>query len=118
MGSKHYLTQSMTVPQSEPLPGMVANEAGGFSYPGDKWARLRRFLILGSEGGSYYASERKMTRENISALRECVAENPVAVLNGIMDVSANNLAPRNDQAIFALAYLMSEGSAEAKQLAV
>ena len=45
------------VPQWEPLPGQVANSAGGHSWAVDEWTRLRRFLILGSEGGSYYASE-------------------------------------------------------------
>ena len=29
---------------------------GGFAWAVDDWARLRRFLILGSEGGSYYAA--------------------------------------------------------------
>ena len=45
-------------PQSAPIPGtaQVPNSAGGFAWAVDDWARLRRFLILGSEGGSYYAS--------------------------------------------------------------
>ena len=43
--------------QGEPLPGRtdsVKNNAGGFGFAVDKWQRLRRFLILGSEGGTYY----------------------------------------------------------------
>ena len=44
------------VPQWAPLPGQVANSAGGFAWAVDDWTRLRRFLILGSEGGCYYAS--------------------------------------------------------------
>ena len=54
-------------PQSEPIPGTVANSAGGFAFPVDDWARLDRFLVLGCEGGSYYASERELTRENAEA---------------------------------------------------
>ena len=47
------------VPQWAPIPGsgQVPNSAGGFAWEVDDWARLRRFLILGSEDGSYYASE-------------------------------------------------------------
>ena len=38
-------------PQSEPLDErQVANNAGGHAYPVDDMTRLRRFLILGSEG--------------------------------------------------------------------
>ena len=37
-----------------PLPGagQVPNSAGGFAWAVDDWTRLRRFLILGSEGGT------------------------------------------------------------------
>ena len=46
------------VPQWAPIPGsgQVPNSAGGFAWAVDDWTRLRRFLILGSEGGSYYAA--------------------------------------------------------------
>ena len=50
------------VPQSTPLPGQVANDAGGHAWTVDVWTRLRRFLILGSEGGSYYPSQSALTR--------------------------------------------------------
>ena len=46
-------------PQSARIPGskQVRNSAGGFAWAIDEWMRLRRFLILGSEGGTYYAGE-------------------------------------------------------------
>src|SRR3954467_11654218 len=61
-------------PQSAPITGtsQVANSAGGFAFAVDDWTRLDRFLILGSEGGSYYASERKLTRENAQAVLRCL----------------------------------------------
>jgi 60 kDa SS-A/Ro ribonucleoprotein len=64
------------VPQSGPIPGsgQVSNSAGGFAWEVDDWARLRRFLILGSEGGSYYASESTLTRENAQAVERCIRE--------------------------------------------
>ena len=48
-------------PQSQPIAGTVANAAGGYAFPVDDWTRLDRFLILGTEGGSYYAGERALT---------------------------------------------------------
>ena len=40
---------------------MVPNSAGENAYPVDDMTLLRRFPILGSEGGSYYSDERKLT---------------------------------------------------------
>lgn len=96
---------SAPIPQSEPLPGQVKNSAGGHSYEASKWSRLDRFLILGSEGGSYYASERKLAIENATCVRECFDEDPVRTINRIVEVSVKGLAPKNDPAVFALAML-------------
>src|SRR5215468_4492799 len=79
-------------PQSEPIPGTVANSAGGHAFPVDDWTRLDRFLILGSEGGSYYASEAALTRENAGG-----------------EISEAGRAPRNDPALFALALATAVG---------
>ena len=61
-------------PQSAPIPGstQVPNSAGGFTWSVDDWTRLRRFLVLGSEGGSYYASERELTLESAEAVARCI----------------------------------------------
>ena len=63
------------VPQWAPIPGsdQVPNSSGGFAWAVDDWTRLRRFLVLGSEGGSYYASQWKLTRENSKTVERCVA---------------------------------------------
>ena len=53
------LTRRKT-PQNERMlgrPEQVENNAGGFVWKIDDFARLRRFLILGSEGGTYYQGQ-------------------------------------------------------------
>lgn len=107
-------------PQSEPIPGsgQVENSAGGYSWQVDCWTRLRRFLILGSEGGSYYASERNLTRENADAVRECLAVDSVRTVDEIVSVSADGRAPKNDPAIFALALCASEGDDTGRRAAL
>jgi len=64
------LFSTRITPQREPIPGstQVPNSAGGYAFPVDDWVRLDRFLILGSEGGSYYAGERELTRESGEAV--------------------------------------------------
>lgn len=94
-------------PQNEPIPGstQVANSGGGFSWKVDCWTRMQRFLILGNEGGSYYAGERKMTQEAASCINECFKLDEDRTIKMIVDVSVDGRAPKNDPAIFALAML-------------
>src|SRR6266498_1660242 len=98
-------------PQSEPIPGsnQVENSAGGYSYKADNWKQLERFLILGTEGGSYYASERNLTKENCNVVLECLKEDGIRTVNTIADISNSGRAPKNDAAIFALAMALKLG---------
>lgn len=94
-------------PQTAVIPGREAdqatNNAGGVAFVQDDWARLRAWLILGSEGGTYYVAQQELTAENTTVLGRCLAENGVRVVELARDVSLAGLAPRNDQAIYALA---------------
>lgn len=103
----NYLTRHMRriTPQRLPIPGsgQVANSAGGHAWAVDDWTRLRRFLILGSEGGSFYAGEFTLTRENAQVVERCLLEDGERTVREIVAVSREGRAPRNDPAIFALA---------------
>ena len=84
---KHLTTKA--TPQTEPVPGkaMVPNSAGGYGFAVDDWVRLDRFLILGSEGGSYYATERKLTQENAAAVIRCIQQDGAEAVRRIVAVS-------------------------------
>src|SRR5919199_6059190 len=114
-----YLKQFGTrrVPQWLPLPGQVANSAGGHAWAVDEWTRLRRFLILGAEGGSYYASEWKLKRENAQAVERAVRTDGVRAVAEIVRVSREGRAPKNDPALYALALAAGLGD-EANRHAV
>ena len=92
-------------PQSEQIPGesQVENSAGGFVYQLDKWSTLQRFLILGTEGGTYYASQRDLTKQNSLNLLACIQEDGLRAVRVITEISVAGRAPKNDQAIYALA---------------
>ena len=102
-----YLSKHRTrrVAQRVPLPGSTQrpNSAGGFAWAVDDWARLRRFLVLGSEGGSYYAGEWKLTRENALAVERCLTADGQRAVAEIVRISEAGRAPKNDAALFALA---------------
>lgn len=111
--------QTVSTPQTEPIRGknQVKNNAGGFVFKLDDWGRLDRFLILGHEGGTYYATQRKLSFETVECLDRCLAADPAATVLTIVDVSTSGRAPKNDPAIFALAYVVSQGG-EAASLAM
>jgi 60 kDa SS-A/Ro ribonucleoprotein len=96
-------------PQSQPIPGqpMVPNSAGGYAFAVDDWTRLHRFLVLGAEGGSYYASERKLTVENAGAVKRCLDADAARTVETIAALSESGRAPKNDPAVFALALAAS-----------
>lgn len=96
-------------PQNQPLPGskQVPNSAGGYAWAVDDWTRLHRFLILGSEGGSYYAKEQTLTAENANAVLRCVQEDGSRAVQTIAEISKSGRAPKNDPALFALALAAS-----------
>jgi 60 kDa SS-A/Ro ribonucleoprotein len=104
-----YARHLKNTPQTESLPGQVQNSAGGYCYKLDPFARLQRFLILGTEGGTYYATEGKLTRENANCVLDCAKADPVRTVNRIVDISVSGRAPKNDPAIFALAILACNG---------
>src|SRR3979490_307091 len=115
----HYLKQFGTrrVPQWLPLAGRAHNSAGGHAWAVDVWTRLRRFLVLGSEGGSYYASEWALTRENAHAVEECVREDGVRAVAEIVRVSTEGRAPKNEPALYALALAAGSGDVETRPAA-
>jgi len=106
------------VPQWAPLPGQAPNSAGGFAWAVDAWTRLRRFLVLGSEGGSYYASEWTLTRENAQSVEQCVREDGARTVAEIVRVSVEGRAPKNDPALYALALAAGLGDTETRQAAL
>lgn len=105
--SRHISTKS--TPQNEPIPGskQIKNNAGGYGYALDKWGRLDRFLILGSEGGTFYVNERKLTTDNVKSIQECLDEDHSRTIQRIVEISLEGRAPKNDPAIFALAVACS-----------
>ena len=109
-------------PQTEPLFGrgaeMVRNSAGGVVFPVDDWKRMERFLILGSEGGSYYASERKLTLESAEAVLRAIDADGLRVVRLVIEISDSGRAPKNDPALFALALAASAGNDRTKRAAL
>ncbi|MFN8488862.1 MAG: TROVE domain-containing protein [Caldilineaceae bacterium] len=107
-------------PQNQPIPGsaQTPNSAGGFAWAVNDWTRLERFLVLGSEGGTYYINEQKLTQENAEAVLRCIAADGPRVVQRIVAISTAGRAPKNDPALFALALCASVGDPATRQAAL
>lgn len=106
-------------PQTEKIPGknQVKNNAGGFVFGVDDWTALDRFLILGAEGGSYYASEKTLTKENASRAISALKADGKRYVDRVVEISVEGRAPKNDPAIFALALACKLGDDKTRKLA-
>jgi 60 kDa SS-A/Ro ribonucleoprotein len=112
--SKHVSTKRTS--QTKPIPGkaMVKNNAGGFTFSASERAQLNRFLILGSEGGTYYVGEQKLTEDNAKNVIACIQKAGLMTVADIVAVSQEGRAPKNDPAIFALALACTYGDEQTK----
>lgn len=104
-------------PQTQPIFGMnqVKNNAGGYVFEASPKVILERFLTLGSEGGTFYVGEQKLTKANARTIIKLVQEDGFYVVETLKNFSDNNRAPKKDPQLFVLALLCTYGNPEVKQ---
>lgn len=100
--------RDMIVPPTQTEKGderQVRNSAGGYVYQVGDAERLRRFLVLGTEGGTFYASQKDLTRANVENLKALAAKDPFVYITVLEEADKQNIAPRHSTILFALAVL-------------
>ena len=112
--------QTTETSQGLPIPGrdMVENNAGGFVFKLDEWKQLERFLILGSEGGTFYVSEKKLTAVNANKILLLLKKDGVKVVEKTVEILKSGRAPKPDVAIFVLALAASQGDDATRKAAL
>lgn len=91
-------------PQAMPAhPDQRPNAAGGYTFVLDDVTRLRRFLVLGTDSGTYYTNAPELTLDNAEVLLRLCADDPDSLLAAIREVSLSGAAPRQQPTLFALA---------------
>jgi 60 kDa SS-A/Ro ribonucleoprotein len=80
----------------------------------DNWTRFERFLILGSEDGTYYVQERTLAIENAAAVLECLKTDGLRVVRTAVEISTGQCAPKSDPALFVMALAASPNFAGSK----
>lgn len=103
---------------SQAVPGQIKNAAGGYVFDIGEEARLHRFLTLGTEGGTFYVSERTLTKENAEVVLRAAEQAPLTLVKAIVEVSTKGRAAKQDPAIFALAVASASPVLEGRQAAL
>jgi 60 kDa SS-A/Ro ribonucleoprotein len=96
----------------------VVNNAGGYVFAVDDKARLERFLILGTDGGTYYVGEKNLTEDAVNFVSKLIKNNERLVRETVVSVSEEGRAYRNSPALFTLALLFAEGKDKAATRAI
>jgi 60 kDa SS-A/Ro ribonucleoprotein len=105
-------------PQSESARSdQVPNSAGGYVFAVTPLTRLRRFLTLGTAGGTYYVGERELTKDNAQVVFDMARTDGVTLVNEIVSISRAGRAPKQNPAIFALAVATTSESVDARRAA-
>ncbi|MFE3192193.1 TROVE domain-containing protein [Nocardia sp. NPDC059240] len=96
----------------------VRNSAGGFTFEVTPETRLRRFLTLGTEGGTYYTNARDLTEENAAVVMDFARNRTADLVAEIVAVSTAGRAPKQNPALFALAAAASLGDDDGRRTAL
>lgn len=113
-----HFTSLFTRQRDKARPDQVKNSAGGFVFSLDEWGRLDRWLVLGADGGTYYASERELTVDNAMAVKACLAADGERAVRRIVEISDAGRAPKNEPAVFALAMAAGDARLETRRAAL
>lgn len=110
-------------PQDQPATSAhgsttIPNAAGGHVFAIGDDARVLRFLTLGTTGGTYYATEQAITRENADVVLGVARTRGTWLVEQIVKVSLGARAPRQQPGLFALAAVAGLGDEPGRKAAL
>jgi 60 kDa SS-A/Ro ribonucleoprotein len=107
-------TRKTETPLFERTPGRtdeVRNSDGAFVFEVSDKTRLERFLILGTDAGTFYArNPADLTKSNVDFVKRMIKKDERLVLSVVREIARENRAPKNSGSLFTLAMLFAEGS--------
>ena len=93
------------------------NNAGGHSFAITDEKRFLRFLIIGSEKGTYYQSQQNLTLQNCQCIIRLLNEGKGEfVVNTIIDISTNGRASKQGPTLFAFAICARLGDINVRKI--
>jgi 60 kDa SS-A/Ro ribonucleoprotein len=93
------------------------NHMGSMTYQIPPMEAFKRFLIIGTESNTLYASSTEMTKGAMAIAEHVAQTDGLNMVNIIRDISTRRVAVKNDPAIYSLAAAMTHGNVATKQAA-
>lgn len=112
-----HVNEKITPQNQKAKADQVLNQAGGYVFAVTPWVQLDRFLILGTEGGTYYASEKESTIKAAACVEKCIALDGLKTVARVVEISDGGRAPKNDPALLVLAMCAKKGDDATKAAA-
>lgn len=112
------IVSETNVPQTQPLPlrtDMVKNNAGGYVFEATPQAKLERFLLLGTMGGTFYAGERELTEAATKFLIERIKADGLGLLATADRFVKEKRILKLDTALYILALASTHGNEATKR---
>jgi len=92
----------------------VVNNAGGYVFEVAGEDRIKRFLTLGVQGGTYYVSEKKHAKIEAQFVLDFARDHGTRLVDLLLEISEAGRAPKQNPTLFALAAVFALGDTEAK----
>lgn len=102
----------------EKFMNQVLNNGGGYSFQACDMTRLQRFIVLGCEESSYYASSDKLMPENVQCVHRLIANgHHKELLDLIEKFSHQGRVPKEDPILVVLSICATDERIEVRQAA-
>lgn len=113
------INKFQTLQSEKTREDQIENNAGGYVFEVDTLQRALRFLILGTDGGTYYTSERSLTKDNANFIIELAnSDEGIKLVDLLVDVSLKGRASRQNPTLFTLAVCVSSTNEKVKSHAL
>ena len=113
------LTRLVT-PQAERNPGtrLLVRTPNAPVWPANEWERFDRFLIYGTERGTYFIRKRKLSVEQATNARARIVEDGPRAVRRIVELSVAGRVMTNETCLFALAMSVTFGNEATRVMAL
>ena len=113
------LTRLVT-PQAERNPGtrLLVRTPNAPVWPANEWERFDRFLIYGTERGTYFIRKRKLSVGQATNARARIVEDGPRAVRRIVELSVAGRVMTNEPCLFALAMSVAFGNEATRTMAL
>ncbi|HUQ83497.1 MAG TPA: hypothetical protein VM076_20255 [Gemmatimonadaceae bacterium] len=112
------LTRLVT-PQAERNPGTrLLVRTNVPVWPATEWERFDRFLIFGTERGTYFLRERMPLAEDVANARACIVADGPRAVRRIVELSAMGRVMSNETCVLALVMCAAFGNEATRTMAL